>query len=276
MTWNDYMAATQPKVQGTWNLHTQFRHVDFFIILSSLVGIAGNASQANYAAGGSYEDAIARYRSARGLSAVCLDIGMIGGVGYVARTGGVQDRLAKKGFQLISEAEVLDLVQDSIVSPRRSPSKSQVIMGVTNELRAANYDDSPYLADVRFAGLEQTTAMIAGNTTTEQNGLTLQNVTNGLKTAHSWDHAVDCVLRAIIGKLCDMFGLQADEVDPKVSMAHYGVDSLVAVELRNWLSSASHCDMSIFDIMQSKSLESLSEVACTRSRLVPGTLKPIL
>ena len=71
-----------------------------------------------------------------------------------------------------------------------------------------------------------------------------------------------------------MFSLPEDEVDPSASMSHYGVDSLVAVELRNWLSSASQSEVSIFDIMQSKSLVGLAETAGVKSRLVPGNLKP--
>ena len=43
---------------------------------------------------------------------------------------------------------------------------------------------------------------------------------------------------AIVNKLSHMFALPEDEMDKSESMAHYGIDSLVAVELRNWLSSA--------------------------------------
>lgn len=54
MTLADYQTAIHPKVHGTWNLHTQFAQanfLDFFVMLSSAVAVAGNASQANYAAG---------------------------------------------------------------------------------------------------------------------------------------------------------------------------------------------------------------------------------
>jgi hypothetical protein len=274
MTCDDYTTAVQPKVQGTWNLHNVFQHVDFFIMLSSLVGMSGNTSQSNYAAGGSFEDAVARHRSAQGLPAVCLDLGMIGGVGYVARTGGVQERLARQGYQLVSEEEVLDLIEHSIASPRRSPHDSQVLIGISSELVAADGDGSPFLSDVRFAGLERTMTSTTGNKPSKHSGASSQSLSNSLTTAASWDDAVNSVLQAIISKLSGMFGLQEDEVDPKASMSHYGVDSLVAVELRNWLSSTSQSDMSIFDIMQSKSLTSLAEVACAKSKLVAGVHKP--
>lgn len=78
MTREGYVTAINPKVQGSWNLHEIFpsTQLDFFIMLSSLVGVAGNVSQANYSAGGSFQDALARYRNARGLPAVTLDLGI--------------------------------------------------------------------------------------------------------------------------------------------------------------------------------------------------------
>ena len=273
MTYEDYLTAVRPKVQGTWNLHKQFQNLDFFIMLSSLVGMGGNSSQSNYAAGGSFEDALARYRSARNLPTVCLDLGMIASVGYVARTGGVKERLAKQGYQLVSEEEVLKLVEDSIASPRRRPEESQILVGVSRDLGTVSRDDSPFLSDVRFSGLKRAAAASSSGPTKHSAG-SLQDLTNSLSDAESWDQAISSIVRVIVCKLSVMFGLPEDEVDPSASMSHYGVDSLVAVELRNWLSSALQSEVSIFDIMQSKSLVGLAETAGVKSRLVPGNLKP--
>ena len=277
MTHEDYLTAVRPKVQGTWNLHKQFQNLEFFIMLSSLVGMGGNSSQSNYAAGGSFEDALARSRSARNLPAVCLDLGMIASVGYVARTGGVKERLARQGYQLVSEEEVLKLVEDSIAFPRRRPEDSQILVGVSRDLGTISRDDSPFLSDVRFSALKREAAAAASNRgPTKHNSAwgSLQDLTGSLCRAESWDEAIASIVRVIAVKLSVMFSLPEDEVDPSASMAHYGVDSLVAVELRNWLASAAQSEVSIFDIMQSKSLVGLAETAAVKSRLVPGNLKP--
>ncbi|KAI9872084.1 MAG: hypothetical protein M1823_008265, partial [Watsoniomyces obsoletus] len=84
MTVEQYKAAVRPKVQGTWNLHEQLHDLDFFVMLSSLSGVVGLASQCNYAAGNSYQDALARYRLSRGLPAASIDIGVVQAVGVVA------------------------------------------------------------------------------------------------------------------------------------------------------------------------------------------------
>ena len=275
MTHEDYLTAVRPKVQGTWNLHKHFQDLDFFIMLSSLVGMGGNSSQSNYAAGGSFEDALARHRSARDLPAVCLDLGMIASVGYVARTGGVKERLARQGYQLVSEDEVLKLVEDAIASPRRLPNQSQMLVGVSRDLGTVSRHDSPFLSDVRFSSLKREAAASSSSESTKQGGaLSPQELSNRLAGADSWDQAVSCLCAAIVRKISVMFSLPEDEVDPSTSMSRYGVDSLVAVELRNWLSSASQSEVSIPDIMDSKSLVSLAAIAGVKSRLVPGNLKP--
>ena len=274
MTHEDYLAAVRPKVQGTWNLHKQFQDLDFFVILSSLVGMGGNSSQSNYAAGGSFEDALARHRSARNLPAVCLDLGMVASVGFVARTEGVKERLARQGYKIVSEDEVLKLVEDSITSPHRLPKDSQILVGVSSDMSTVSRDDSPFLSDVRFSSLKREAAASSSSASTKQGPRSLQDLNHSIASVDSWDQAVSNICQAIVGKLSVMFSLPEDEVDPSASMSHYGVDSLVAVELRNWLSSASQSDISIFDIMQSKSLVSLATVACVKSKLVPGNLKP--
>lgn len=103
ITLDDWQTAVWPKVTASWNLHSHFSQpdtLDFFVMLSSLSAILGWASQANYAAGGSYQDALASWRCFQGLPAVSLDLGMVKGVGYVAESLAVLDRVRKAGQSL--------------------------------------------------------------------------------------------------------------------------------------------------------------------------------
>jgi NAD(P)-dependent dehydrogenase (short-subunit alcohol dehydrogenase family) len=85
MEYESWVAATRPKIQGTWNLHElMLKDLEFFIMLSSATAIIGNRGQANYCAGNTFQDALAYYRKALGLPAVSIDLGAIRGIGWVA------------------------------------------------------------------------------------------------------------------------------------------------------------------------------------------------
>jgi hypothetical protein len=75
---------TQATRTGTWNLHELLpTDLDFFVVLSSIAGIIGSVSQANYAAGNTFQDALVHYRQKKGLAAQSLDLGLMTGIGYV-------------------------------------------------------------------------------------------------------------------------------------------------------------------------------------------------
>lgn len=129
MTLDDWSGGLRPKLYGTWNLHTEFSQpdsLDFFVMLSSVSGVVGIASQTNYAAGGSYEDAMARWRQSRGLPSVAIDLGPISDIGYVSTSSKVAERLRKDGdFTMLDEdivLRVLNVAVDthSVPAPRSS------------------------------------------------------------------------------------------------------------------------------------------------------------
>jgi hypothetical protein len=53
-------------------------------MLSSVAGVVGNRSQANYNAGNTFEDALARYRVSQGLPGASVDLGAVVSVGFMA------------------------------------------------------------------------------------------------------------------------------------------------------------------------------------------------
>ncbi|KAJ4253425.1 hypothetical protein NW762_010583 [Fusarium torreyae] len=262
--------ATRPKVLGTRNLHNCLGdNLDFFIMLSSLTGVVGNASQGNYAAGGSFQDAFASWRTAQGLPAVSIDLGTVNSIGYVAETEGVAARMQRAGYVPQEEEEVLRLVEAAIRTPLRQSSsrQSQVITGI------GPYDDVgdiEWRKERRFANLLRAspTGARAEASGSPSNGGDRERLTDLVSKAKTLAEARDLVADGIAVKLADMFMLPVEEIDKDQGLARYGVDSLVAVELRTWLSSRIQTEISIFDMLQSASLMAVAEKAAIRSKLV--------
>lgn len=62
--------------------------------------------------------------------------------------------------------------------------------------------------------------------------------------------------------------MPVDEIDLAKPPAHYGVDSLIAVELRNMLVPQAAADISIFNILQTSSLAALAALVAEKSRFL--------
>lgn len=274
MSLDDWQTATLPKVTGSWNLHSRFSQpgcLDFFVLMSSLSGILGQASQANYAAGGSYQDALARHRQATGLPAVSIDIGCVKGVGYVAESRAVSERMRRSGQSLmLPDDAVLRAIGTAILHPLEQP---QVLLGL-NSGPGPQWDsatESPMGRDARFVPLKyrRTTNTSAQQTDGDANTKALSAL---LREAGTNENAEQLVGDAIATKLSDIFMLSRDDIDLGKPPAVYGVDSLVAVELRNMLMLQAASDISIFNILQSVSLAALASDVVAKSPYVEITV----
>ena len=81
----DFHETIRCKVHGTGNLHDiaieKELQLDFFTLLSSASGVIGQKSQANYTAGNVFLDSFAAYRHGLGLTACCVDLGVVEDIG---------------------------------------------------------------------------------------------------------------------------------------------------------------------------------------------------
>ena len=105
--------------------------------------------------------------------------------------------------------------------------------------------------------------------------MSLDSLKDAIAAAENFDDAVKCVTEALVQRVSEMFAIPSEEIDAALPMSRYGVDSLVAVEVRNWLAISAKADASIFDIMQSPSLAVLASKVAEKSKYVADTgLKP--
>ncbi|EED14251.1 polyketide synthase, putative [Talaromyces stipitatus ATCC 10500] len=269
MSYDDFQAAILPKVQGSWNLHEYLpRTMDFFVMLSSATGILGNRSQANYAAGNTYQDFLARYRVSQNLPATSIDLGTVLSVGYVAEHRENMTTLANV-LEVIREDEIHTLLE-YVIDPRckneEGLGRAQLVVGLTTTeyLRQRGVPPLSYLSYPLFTHLNTTSVSYRHHKGEDPAHLAVI----ALPYATTKEEAVGIVRDGIRHKLASLLAIPVDNIDSNKSVSSNGVDSLVAMEFRTWLVKDLGAEVPLLEIMGTESLATISEKAATVSKLV--------
>ena len=89
-----------------------------------------------------------------------------------------------------------------------------------------------------------------------------------LTSATAFTDAVQIVQDALVAKLAKSMMIFASDIDSSKAIHHYGVDSLVAVELRNWILRELQSNIGLFDILASSPLRMLASNIAKKSEFV--------
>ncbi|KAI1502213.1 hypothetical protein F5X99DRAFT_427602 [Biscogniauxia marginata] len=277
MTFEQWQRAVQTKVQGTINLHKHLPNLQFFVMLSSLTGVAGHVSQANYAAGNTFQDSMARYRTGSGQPAVSLDLSAVTNVGYVAAedsAGGdnrVLSRVEALGTISLEMDAILRILEAAMLrNPQRlRQDDAQVIVGLAPWDRLP--DSAPVRQDPRFGTLRLANPRGAAAAVSAAAEAAASSPTAMMiRALDTLTERTRSVAAAVAERLATIFSVSVEQLDLGAPMVSHGVDSLVAVELRNWLTGVAKAKISIFEILQSSSLVEFAELILERSQVVQG------
>ncbi|KAK8035122.1 hypothetical protein PG993_010117 [Apiospora rasikravindrae] len=269
-----FRLAINTKVRSSWNLHHLLPSgLDFFILLSSLSGIYGSTGQSNYAAGCTYQDALARYRIAQGEKAVSFDVGWMRTIGIIAERDDYRQIREMTGDMVpIEEQDFLALLE-VYCDPRYEASldKAQLLIGARTP---AEYLDRGHThietwEHPLFRGFRRREAGGAGgaDNATRGDGVATAGVddTQLFQRATSGPERSGVVVKALAVKLARAVAIPPEDIRPARSLSDYGVDSLVAVELRNWITNKFRAQVDVFDIMGGKSIQSIADLVSDRS-----------
>ncbi|KAJ5809731.1 polyketide synthase [Penicillium pulvis] len=260
MTPDEFRQPIAPKVAGTWNLHQasleQPTCLDFFTLLSSVSGLVGQLGQANYAAGNTFLDSFAAYRLQQGLPACSINLGPIEEVGYLANDdqGAMLNRVFEtRGWTPIHEALLHQILRISILQQTHDLNPSHTGQLVT----AIMPGNTPFEPVHRFSAL-------AGNNTTKTGGdINAESKSKLLllkKGSSDTDHAIllAAAVELVNPVLMRSLGI-GEPLDPTRPLSNYGVDSLVAVELKNWIRQQLEIEVSALEIVGARTLTALCE-----------------
>lgn len=263
----EYKGIMRPKVQGAWNLHHALpqTEMDFFVMLSSAAGLFGTRGQAVYAGTSTFLGAFAGWRQAQGLPASTIHLSAVGEVGYVAERADRQAAISSTyGDKMLTEPEFLAFLRAAIENQHSRPE-----IYTCPELGAASSGAAqPYWAsDAKFAHLRRA-ALVDQEGEPAVADQALQPLAQALKSAESLEEANEAISGRLKTKLCSLLMVQEEDLDPTKPIVTYGLDSLVAVEFRNWIAKEVGARVQLMDLMTSKTWGAMVVLIALRSNLV--------
>ncbi|KAI8633019.1 hypothetical protein F5Y19DRAFT_490219 [Xylariaceae sp. FL1651] len=272
MTFAQWSCTIKSKVDSSWNLHSLLpRNLDFFILLSSLAGIYGSTSQCNYAAGNTFQDALAQARTTSGIgrSSIALDLGWMQDIGIIAERSEYRrhrDKVGDMGAVYATDLlALLDHYCDPALPQLTGAQKSQLLVGVLTPQHYYSRGQKPlnWIMRPMYAGFDVVRPDVSASA---KRGDGIQEDFAALfRKACEPNERCDIMERALVNKMARTLGVEVKDIDHRKMPSDYGVDSLMAVELRNWLQHDFRATITVFEIMSGATIEAIGQLVTKRA-----------
>ena len=232
--WERFGPVLAPKIDGAALLcqQTQNLALDFLVLFSSASAVLGSAGQANYAAANAFLDTFATWQAATGIPALSIGWGGWTGAGMAARLSEQdQQRFARQGLVAFS--------------PQQGVALLTSLLGMRGQVMALPFDWDAFVGEqenrsipplfINLAHLARSKDRVkrAASEKTARPGALQRlneaapNKRKPLLQAHVREQAVR------------VLGLSATfNLDVRQPLREIGMDSLMAVELRNAISAS--------------------------------------
>lgn len=263
MTYEQYTSVINSKVQGAWNfyhaLSTNTAALDFFVLISSAAGAVGNRGQAAYAAANTFLNGFAQFLRARGINSASLDLTAVSDAGYLAEDADKAAEVARNlGSDTICLAQVLALLQAAVEGKLKS-CNGHPITG----MRIAPTNRPFWSTDPKFLHLTRAAEASASSDCTAA----VVPWSTQFRSAASRSEAESIVCAALVEKIAEVVSMEKDDLDPERSLSCYPLDSLTAIEVRNFITRMFESSLQVLELLASGSVKSLAGVVVGKTKV---------
>jgi acyl transferase domain-containing protein len=252
-----------PKCAGAWNLHltTKEDPLDFFILFSSVAALLGSPGQGNYSAANSFLDSLAHYRRGLGLPAMSINWGPWSEIGLAARPDR-GERLALRGIGSMAPERAIDALQKLFAE---RPTQVAVMPFDPGQWRLSNpaADGSSLLA-----GLSSETEGTAAQSTSRAAGRAGMK-RDALLAAEPQERQalLETYMREQVARV---LGLSPANLDAHQPLNRFGLDSLMAVEVKNRIELDLGAHIPVVRLLQGLSLAHIADQLAGQLTAVGG------
>lgn len=268
MTHTQYTSVVTSKLDGARNFHTALsstrNNLDFFILISSAAGAVGNRGQAAYAAANTFLNGFAQHLRSRGINACSLDLTAVSDAGYLAADAAKAAEVMRNlGSDTICLSQVLALVHAGIAGKLESCNGHPITgMRITDAVAERPF----WQHDAKFSHLvEAADAANALNNGGE--GAVVVPWSTKFRQCGSRDDAKEVVCAALVEKIAEVVSMEQSELDVERSLSAYPLDSLTAIEVRNFITRMFESNLQVLELLASGSIRSLAGVVVGKTKV---------
>ncbi|KAM0377373.1 hypothetical protein ACHAPY_002188 [Fusarium culmorum] len=279
MTVDEWKLPLQPKIFGTINLDKYFasRDLDFFVVLSSIVSVIGKSGQSNYAAGNGFQDAFARaHANHPHTQYVSINIGAVSIDSHGALEASENETSISTIRASLRQNSVMDISFDEFFSnfeyitteAARKDGLHQSIQAVTRQsMMEANDEyllDNPVFSQLPHAMEKKD----GGAANTDK-----LDFAEALATVKTMAEAEQLIQDASLAKFSVFLDRPVEEIRVGQSLATLGLDSLVSIELKNWMVRTFQVNLQTSELSGAGSITALTATVASRSKLIPDEIR---
>lgn len=189
---------------------------------------------------------------------------MIADAGYVAENAPLPGSQAFEGAKMAFR-EVKLIVEAALTKALFKPEQN------SSHTLAGLLKSPPILPLLQekgplFSVLRRDVANVHGDTGAPTSGSSL-TIKALVSQATSRDDTKTTIANALIAKIASMMSVSPEDITIETSLGDLGIDSLVAVEIRNWMSKELEAAVAVMEIIGTASVVALAELAMTKSPL---------
>ncbi|HKU42757.1 MAG TPA: SDR family NAD(P)-dependent oxidoreductase [Polyangiales bacterium] len=210
-----------PKLLGAWNLHQLTRDLplDFFVMYSSGAATLGSPGQGNYAAANAFLDALAHFRRDAGLPALSINWGAWSEVGLAVRPDRAE-RLGERGLGSMTNREGLRVLEKLL----REGALNTTVFPAANWHTWTEF----YPVAAKLPVFETLLRESNGSQRTAAQS-ELQRILDAEPAARA--QHVERYLLEQVSRVLKV--ARNKQLDPELALTRLGIDSLMALELKN-------------------------------------------
>ncbi len=241
-----FRSVLRPKISGAWWLHdlTADDSLDLFVGFGSMVSLVGNAGQSAYAAGNAFLDGLAWHRMRQDRPALTIDWGPWADAGMAARLDErSRSRLAQIGLRPLDPERGATIFR-------------QLVAGDDAQVAVLPVSWRKFLAQYRADGPPP---FLEGFVRGDASGARARSaILDELAAAPAGERS-GRLLRFLDQQLSQVLGFSSTgQIEARQSFSDLGIDSLLAVDLKNRLESTLDVSLPATLLFDQPNLESLA------------------